>query len=740
MTPHKKVRSKPSEVCVDLAGSPHLQKEKMFSALKKLVGSDVSTLKDKNIPAGLQSMNQVLQRRFAKGVQYNMKIVIRGDRNTGKTTLWHRLQGKKFVEEYIPTQEIQVTSIHWNYKTTDDIVKVEVWDVVDKGKGKKRGEGGLKLENEPQEGDSDLALDAEFLDVYKNCNGVIMMFDITKQWTFNYIMRELPKVPSHVPVCVLGNYRDMGEHRVILPDDVRDCIQGLNRRPGSSYIRYAESSMKNSFGLKYLHKFFNIPFLQLQRETLLRQLETNQLDIDATLEELNVQQETEDQNYEIFLEMLENNKRLASPVATNGQSPSSGSQSPVVPIISGSPDSSCTGTPLQMPTPILAASPAPPTADVPEVSGPSPSTVSSPPLSQQSQQKRGFMSRLFGSSTTESPPAKAAETPTHVEQSVKVQSVEDFIPDDSLDRSFLEDSTTQKDPERPPPRDRRDSDSDADIPGTNPMVAGFQDDLDPDDRVTPKSTLSAIPSKNITLSSDEEEPVLSVQIAGDEDLDSELFSWNPSNVSAPQTLPEKPNPAPTLAPTLAPTSSKPKKSKVKVQEESDSDQEGPIATQMLSFVMDDPDFDSEDSSKVTKSQDSFPVLNNMSDSSSEETMSSRPSEPVKPQTASFKIREDDLFGLGFDEKVPKDSEEDKDSKTSKEKKKKKKKSKEAPEEEKSSKKKHKHKKSKDKEEGKEEKKKKSKKTKEKDDFDELEAFLGGGVPSRPRSGGEYEEL
>lgn len=37
-----------------------------------------------------------------------------------------------------------------------------------------------------------------------------------------------------------------------------------NRPPGSSYFRYAESSMKNSFGLKYLHKFFNIPFLQLQ--------------------------------------------------------------------------------------------------------------------------------------------------------------------------------------------------------------------------------------------------------------------------------------------------------------------------------------------------------------------------------------------------------------------------------------------------------------------------------------------
>lgn len=51
-----------------------------------------------------------------------VKIVIRGDRNTGKSTLWHRLQGKKFVEEYLPTQEIQATSIHWNYKSRSFIL------------------------------------------------------------------------------------------------------------------------------------------------------------------------------------------------------------------------------------------------------------------------------------------------------------------------------------------------------------------------------------------------------------------------------------------------------------------------------------------------------------------------------------------------------------------------------------------------------------------------------------------
>lgn len=46
-------------------------------------------------------------------------------------------------------------------------------------------------------------------------------------------------------------------------------------------VRYAEASMRNGFGLKYIHKFFNLPFIQLQ--VCLLELNSDLLTISSTI-------------------------------------------------------------------------------------------------------------------------------------------------------------------------------------------------------------------------------------------------------------------------------------------------------------------------------------------------------------------------------------------------------------------------------------------------------------------------
>lgn len=149
---------------------------------------------------------------------------------------------------------------------------------------------------------------------------------------------------------VQANFRDMGDHRAISKDEVLAFVDSVNRwvctmdvstevcdptpplppsfsattffhspllRPdGSSEVMYAESSMKNAFGLMHLHKFLSIPFLQLQVHTvyslwwcddvilqqdmLLQQIKVSREQMMAARDELVGASNTEDQNYEMW--------------------------------------------------------------------------------------------------------------------------------------------------------------------------------------------------------------------------------------------------------------------------------------------------------------------------------------------------------------------------------------------------------------------------------------------------------
>uniref|UniRef100_A0A915JV54 Rab-like protein 6 n=1 Tax=Romanomermis culicivorax TaxID=13658 RepID=A0A915JV54_ROMCU len=170
---------------------------------------------------------------------------------------------------------------------------------------------GLKLNNHIHEYE-DANLDAHFIDVYKGAHGVLLMFDVTKAWTWEYVQREIQTIPARLPVLVLANRLDMSHHRQITRDQASHFVENIKRPAGCPGIRYAEASMRNSFGLKLIYLFFNIPFLILQEETLQRQLETNAREIDLSLKELDLFGESDENNYEKFSEYLNVRRRKAA--------------------------------------------------------------------------------------------------------------------------------------------------------------------------------------------------------------------------------------------------------------------------------------------------------------------------------------------------------------------------------------------------------------------------------------------
>ena len=72
---------------------------------------------------------------------YHMKLVVRGERGVGKSSLLDRLKGRPFLPGRQATREIQVDTFPWQYKNMDDKIEVEVWDVVDRARSGQAGAG-----------------------------------------------------------------------------------------------------------------------------------------------------------------------------------------------------------------------------------------------------------------------------------------------------------------------------------------------------------------------------------------------------------------------------------------------------------------------------------------------------------------------------------------------------------------------------------------------------------------------
>ena len=239
----------------------------------------------------IAKMDQAIANRFKKtGEKYNVKVVLRGDSATGKTALLRRLRGGDFISEYQPTNEIKTAHVEWKAKgSLRDEIMLEVWDVVDKANARKISESltlahRAALMNGPvgeanggiEEGAHTFPLDATMIDVYSNAHAAIFCVDPSKKWTYEYVLREIEKVPTHLPVAICLNFRDYpASKRLLHIGDVEQEVARLfsETRPIRPFV--FETSMLNNFGLKALSTFLHVPFLCLKRTNLESQLKQN---------------------------------------------------------------------------------------------------------------------------------------------------------------------------------------------------------------------------------------------------------------------------------------------------------------------------------------------------------------------------------------------------------------------------------------------------------------------------------
>lgn len=246
------------------------------------------------------------------------------------------------LQDYVPTRQIQVSTIKWDANESNSIVKLELWDVVDNGSrvvdrvvkstSTKRMMGlfpqtqssltnrsaplwsdikthwkrvtGSKPLSTASTNNFDVA-DAHTTNVYQNCNGVIFLFDIQRPESVEYVVTELSSVPTHLPVLVIASFFDqLSSSNPAQESDnaaIQEHLSSLHLIQGrlrairnesqeeAASLQFAVSSLNTPFMLSHASswshlqhasdlivtdivqstmRFFELPFLQIQRDIL----------------------------------------------------------------------------------------------------------------------------------------------------------------------------------------------------------------------------------------------------------------------------------------------------------------------------------------------------------------------------------------------------------------------------------------------------------------------------------------
>mmetsp|Transcript_14509 Transcript_14509/g.25504 ORF Transcript_14509/g.25504 Transcript_14509/m.25504 type:complete len:356 (-) Transcript_14509:1240-2307(-) len=285
---------------------------------------NINSTKGRNI----SEIDKKVRAHLKAGIKFNLKVVIRGARATGKSTLLSKLQGKGGTQnEYTPTCEIQVSHVRWRAPNLQEVVKVEAWDVVDNAIALTQTEHNVNVDDidspaglpmprdwqrsSKQEGSHKISLlDSQLVDVYKGAHGGIFLYDPRNRDTYIQMKELLKQAPANIPLLVVRNFCDEQRAHVVAEDEVELFIRTVVSEDPSRSILHSQCSMKDNFGLKIVYEYFSVPFLQLRREHILSQLTSCENDIKMV--DNKISSAIGQQNYENYKSLIKlaNNEKV----------------------------------------------------------------------------------------------------------------------------------------------------------------------------------------------------------------------------------------------------------------------------------------------------------------------------------------------------------------------------------------------------------------------------------------------
>ena len=150
-----------------------------------------------------------------------LKILIIGDTSVGKTSILANYNGDNFDEKAIGTIGVEYLYKTITYKNMR--IKLQLWDT----SGEERFRSITK-------------------NFYRNANGVFLVYDITKEESFQNIrdwLRDIKEYNGDLKIMILGNKLDLIDQRVVTTERATNYASRNN-------LQYLETSAKDGTNIQ----------------------------------------------------------------------------------------------------------------------------------------------------------------------------------------------------------------------------------------------------------------------------------------------------------------------------------------------------------------------------------------------------------------------------------------------------------------------------------------------------------